>query len=54
LRQVALENGWLLIRASGTELLLRLTVEGESLKVARHILVKEKALTKKRIEDRKK
>lgn len=35
-----LENGWVLVRASGTEPLIRLTVEGESLKVAEEIMEK--------------
>ncbi|UCF45061.1 MAG: phosphoglucosamine mutase [Candidatus Bathyarchaeota archaeon] len=52
--RVALKNGWLLIRASGTESFIRLTVEGESLKAAKDIMSKGKTLVKKHIEDRKK
>jgi len=48
--RLALENGWLLIRASGTEPLIRLTVEGESLKVASNIMAQGKALVKKHVE----
>jgi len=42
--RIALEEGWLLIRASGTEPIIRATVEGESLKAAREIMEKGKAV----------
>jgi len=45
--RLALRNGWILVRASGTEPLVRLTVEGESLKAAREILDGGVALVKK-------
>ena len=48
--RLALKDGWLLIRASGTEPLIRLTVEGESLAVANNITQKANALIKKQIE----
>ncbi len=47
--RIALENGWLLIRASGTEPFIRLTAEGESLKAAKDIMAKGKALVNKQI-----
>ncbi len=48
--RLALKDGWLLVRASGTEPLIRLTVEGESRGVANDITVKATALIKKQVE----
>jgi len=52
--RLALKEGWLLIRASGTEPLIRLTVEGESLAVANNITQKANALIKKEVEAKSK
>jgi len=51
--RLALENGWILVRASGTEPLVRLTVEGESLKAAKEIMEKGVALIKNLIGEMK-
>jgi phosphoglucosamine mutase len=47
--RLALEDGWILVRASGTEPVVRLTVEGESLKKAREIMEKGVILVKRLI-----
>lgn len=44
--RVAFEGGWILFRASGTEPLIRLTAEGESLKAAKEIMKKAEALVR--------
>jgi phosphoglucosamine mutase len=44
--RLSLKQGWILIRASGTEPLVRLTVEGESLKAAEEIMERGVALVK--------
>ena len=48
--RLSLKNGWLLIRASGTEPLIRLTVEGRTLAVAKDITTKATALIHKQVE----
>jgi phosphoglucosamine mutase len=48
--RLALKEGWLLVRASGTEPLIRLTVEGESVTVANDITQKATALILKQVE----
>ena len=49
--RLALKDGWLLIRASGTEPLIRVTVEGESLKAAKDILGRGTVLVEKQFEE---
>jgi phosphoglucosamine mutase len=51
--RLALKNGWLLVRASGTEPLIRLTVEGESTQAAKDITAKASALINKQLEVQK-
>ena len=52
--RLSLEEGWILVRSSGTEPLVRLTVEGESLKAAKEIMNKAVTLTRKFGEDSQK
>jgi len=49
--RLSLEGGWVLVRASGTEPLIRLTVEGESLKTAEAIMDRALAAVNKALED---
>ncbi|MDR2707909.1 MAG: phosphoglucosamine mutase [Nitrososphaerota archaeon] len=48
--RLAFKNSWLLIRASGTEPLIRLTVEGESDAVAKELMHKATVLLRRQIE----
>ena len=49
--RLTLQEGWILVRASGTEPLIRLTVEGESLKAAKEIMEKGVMLIKGLVEE---
>jgi phosphoglucosamine mutase len=48
--RLTLKNGWLLVRASGTEPLIRLTVEGKSSQAAKDITQRATALIHKQVE----
>ncbi|MEM1540873.1 MAG: phosphoglucosamine mutase [Candidatus Bathyarchaeia archaeon] len=48
--RLSLRDGWVLVRASGTEPLIRLTVEGESLKTAEAIMDRALAAVKRVVE----
>jgi len=52
--RLTLKEGWILVRASGTEPLIRLTVEGESLKAAREIMEKAVMLVERLVEEMRK
>lgn len=49
--RLSLEEGWILVRASGTEPFIRLTAEGESLKAAKEIMGKGVTLVKGLVEE---
>jgi len=48
--RLTLKEGWILVRASGTEPFVRLTVEGESLKTAKEIMKKGVKVVRKIVE----
>jgi phosphoglucosamine mutase len=52
--RLVLEAGWVLVRASGTEPLVRLTVEGRSSKMAKEIMKESKLLVRKYVKEKRK
>jgi phosphoglucosamine mutase len=49
--RIMVQKGWMLVRASGTEPLIRLTVEAESLRTANNIMQKSTILVRKLMEE---
>jgi phosphoglucosamine mutase len=49
--RIVLEKGWMLVRASGTEPMIRLTVEAESLRTANKIMEKSTIMVRKLVEE---
>jgi phosphoglucosamine mutase len=49
--RLELEEGWILIRPSGTEPLIRITVEGRTVKIVKTLMEKSKSLVKKVLEN---
>jgi len=49
--RIVVQKGWMLVRASGTEPLIRLTVEAESLRTANKIMEKSTILVRKLMEE---
>ncbi|MCK5628944.1 phosphoglucosamine mutase, partial [Candidatus Bathyarchaeota archaeon] len=49
--RLSFRDGWLLIRASGTEPIIRVTVEGESLKAAKEIMKKGITFVQEQVEE---
>ena len=52
--RLTIRNGWILVRASGTEPVIRLTAEGETLRAAKNIVGKGAALVRKLVREPRK